>query len=55
MNNLDSILSSLKFDDKGLIPAVMQDLRVAPLEVPDIQTASLTVPPLDQGQVVSNR
>ncbi len=27
MSTLDSILSSLKFDDKGLIPAVMQDIE----------------------------
>lgn len=25
MNSIDSILSSLKFDDKGLIPAIVQD------------------------------
>ena len=34
----------------------MQDLRVAPLEVPDIQTVSLTVVPVGgETQVVSNR
>ena len=32
-----------------------QDLRVAPLDVPDIQTASLTVAPIQESTAVSNR
>jgi hypothetical protein len=32
-----------------------QDLRVAPLDVPDIQTASLTVAPIQESTAVTNR
>jgi hypothetical protein len=49
------------FDGKAVLAATlakrvpMQDLHVAPLDVPDIQTASLTVAPVGESEVVSNR
>jgi len=50
------------FDGRAVLAAAlakrvpMQDLRVAPLEVPDIQTVSLTVVPIGgETRVVSNR